>query len=266
MVKTMLVKQYTKKINCIVGLATLLSLGSLFLDSKANALTGLLYSQTASFSNELTELDGTPALTLNQYNNMPGQMVTDVKFTFTATLSSSGTVTNTAANPQTFFVTLTPDQFDLTPDVNAPAALQAYGSFSPLSSFTQIGKLKYTSLAPNTPKDFINPITLKPYEINDTLIVTFNQATDITGFLGTGTFSFNPYTLIGTTLSGGGGNITTSIATYASASITVEYYDNSTPPPVPFDLSSNVGIGSFFGIMFGLSWWKRKRQLHQSAN
>jgi hypothetical protein len=263
MVKTMLVKQYTKQINYIVGLATLLSLGSLFLDSKANALPGLLYSQTASFSNQLTELTGTPVLTLNKYNPQTGETVTDVKFTITGTLTSSGNVTNTAAQPQTFTVSILSQTFNLTPDVNAPTALQNYGSFSPLSPFALIGTRSYTSLAPNTPTNF------GPYTKNNNdspMIVSFNQATDIAGFLGTDTFSFNPFTVIATSISGGGGNVSTSITTYASAAITVEYYDNSTPPSVPFELSSNVGIGSFFGIMFGLSWWKRKRQLHQSAN
>jgi hypothetical protein len=263
MVKIMLVKQYTKKINCIVGLATVLSLGSLFLDSKANALTGLLYSQTASFNNQLTELTGTPVLTLNQYNPQTGETVTDVKFTITGTLSSGGTVTNTAAQAQDFSVAVTAGRFRLTPDVNnAPAALITYGYFSPLGSSTLIGESDYTNLAPNTPTSF------GTYTINNNaspMIVSFN-GTNIAGFLGTSTFSFKPTTQIGTTTFGGGGNVTTNITTYASAAITVEYYDNSTPPPVPFELSSNVGIGSFFGIMFGLSWWKRKRNLSQSAS
>ncbi|MEH1845357.1 MAG: choice-of-anchor E domain-containing protein [Nostoc sp.] len=257
----MLSKQYIKQGNYIVGLATLLSLSSLFLSSKANALDGLLYSQTASFSNQLTELDGTPVLTLNQYNQQIGQTVTDVKFTITGTLTSSGTVKNTAAQAQTFTVTILPTTFDLMPDGSSPAALRNYGPFSPLDSFTKIGSLKYTSLASNTSANF------GPYSINNNsspTIVIFNQSTDIAGFLGTGTFSFNPSTEIGTSVSGGGGNITTSIMTSASAAITVEYYGTTTT--VPFELSYNVGLCSFFSITFGLSWWKRKAHFDKSES
>jgi hypothetical protein len=258
----MLKKQYIKQVNYIVGLATLLSLSSLFVDSKANALTGLFYSQTASFSNQLTELDGTPVLTLNKYKLKAGEKVTDVKFTITGTLTSSGTVKNTAAQPQAFTVSIFSDIFDLAPGVNSPAALINYGSFSPLNSSARIGSIRYSGSRPaNTSSNF------GPYSItnsNSPTIVTFNQTTDIAGFLGAGTFSFNPYTEIATSIGGGGGNITTSIITSASAAITVEYYGDYNPPTVPFELSYNVAFGSFFGITFGLHWWKRKCHLKKN--
>ncbi|MDM9383285.1 choice-of-anchor E domain-containing protein [Chlorogloeopsis sp. ULAP01] len=254
----MTLKQRAKNLTYVAGLAASISVSSLFVAPKANALT--FFTQTTSFSNQVTELAGTPVLTLDKYNPQPGEIVTDVKFTITATLSSSGTVTNTAANPQTFTVRVEPTFFDLTPGANAPAALQTY---SPLASYTEIGRTRYTNLAPNTPTQF------GPFTINNNaspMIVTFSQPIDIAGFLGTGTFSFEPFTEIFTGVSGGGGNVATNITTLASASITVEYNGTSNPPTVPFEFSSNVAIGSFVGIMFGLSWWKRKCHIQKTKS
>lgn len=241
------------KLAYIAGIAASVSLTSGIISPiKAQALTPL-FSTNDSFSNAITELEGSPLLTVSRYNPQTGETVTEVRVTLNASLASSGTVTNIAANPQPFTVRTIADQYDMEVS-SGPAALGT--TISAINSGDFIGSQRYTAAAPNVPQNF------GPFSISNSTAFTFTNLTDIQGFLGTGTFSLLPYTLIGTSISGGGGNVRTNISTLASADITVEYFGEATA--VPFGFSSNLGIAVFAGTFLGFSWWKRNRHLNIS--
>ncbi|MEA5575430.1 choice-of-anchor E domain-containing protein [Anabaena sp. UHCC 0451] len=243
------------------------SLASLAISPKAEAIS-LLSTQTQSFTNQLTELSGNPVLTFNQYNGP--DTLEEVVFTVTASLTSSGTVTNNAANPQNFIVTLIPSQYDLNAASGAPAALLALlnpntsGTFSPLndSNITQIGPQSYSGLASGATANF------GPFTVNGASSATFNTLVDVAGFVGAGSYSFDPFTSIGTLVNGGGGNVATNITTLASASIQVQYFGtpSSNPPaePVPFGFSTNASLLVFGGVFYGFNKLKKNMAVKKS--
>ncbi|MDJ0733716.1 MAG: choice-of-anchor E domain-containing protein [Nostocaceae cyanobacterium] len=240
-----------KKLTRLAGLAAVAYFTSLAVSPKANALSPLLWSDSDYFINQATELNGNPALTVDKLDaSFYGVTVDTVIVRINATLASSGTVTNTASSPQTFPVFALIQQFDWTPGSGAPAALSTLQPFTP---FQTISTQTYTDLAPNTP----TPFSLA--SINGSADQTFTSATDINQFLGTGSFSVDPFTTILSSFAGGGGNVNLDISTFANATLTVEYYGTGTP--IPFEFSSNFGIPAFVGVLFGLSMWKRQRKL-----
>jgi hypothetical protein len=251
-------KSAFSKPKAIVILATA-SLASLAISPKAEALN-LLSTQTQSFTNQLTELNGNPQLTFNQYNGP--DTLQEVVFTVAASLTSSGTVTNNAGTSQNFSVRLIPSQYDLNAAPGAPAALLAllnpntFGTFSPLddSNITQVGPQSYVGLAPGATANF------GPFTVNGSSSATFNTSGDVGGFVGAGSYSFAPFTSIGTLITGGGGNVTTNITTFASASITVEYFGTvaTTPEPVPFGFSTNASLVVFGGVFYGFNRLRKK--------
>ncbi|MBK1988784.1 choice-of-anchor E domain-containing protein [Sphaerospermopsis aphanizomenoides BCCUSP55] len=233
----------------LVILATA-SLCSLAISPQAEALTSL-GSYTDSFTNQITELNGTPLLTLPKYNGP--DTLQQVVFTVSSTLASSGTVTNTASNSQTFTVTLSSDYYDLYASTGSPAALSALvnpgtgATFSPFydSGVTQIGRTRYVGLAAGGSANF------GPFSVNGSTGYTFTNPTDVAGFVGSGTYSFEPFTGMVTSISGGGGNVATNVTTLASTSITVEYFGTVTP--VPFGFSTNASLVVFGGVFYGFN-------------
>jgi hypothetical protein len=207
----------------IAGLVASVSLASLVATPKANAAS-VLFSSSDSFSNLVTELEGTPKLTVSKYKPLAGETITKVLVSLSASLTSGGTITNTATQAQTFTVGTFVDTYNVEPVPGAPAAL------STLSLFTTkdlIGKEKYTKLAPNTPAGFGS------FTTNDSTSVAFTNAADIVQFLGSGNFSVAPFTSIFTGVAGGGGNVSTNITTLASAKFTVEYQgEKAVPEPL----------------------------------
>ncbi len=223
------------------------SLSSLAISPKAEALTPLS-SQTVQFTNQLTELNGTPLLTLNKYNDNATNPLVQVGLTFDTTLNSSGTVTNTASGAQTFTVLLSVLEFNLDVDpLNAPSALVGQ-TYSPFTTNALIGSRRYASLAPNTPAAF------GLFTINASTGTTFTAAPDLAGFVGAGTFSFAPSTTILTSYSGGGGNVSTNISTFADARVTVTYYGN-----VPFDTPYGPAI-PVLGSIVALAAMRKARK------
>ncbi len=245
------IKFNPKKLARLAGFATVAYLSSLAISPKANALSQLLWSDSDYFLNEATELNGNPTLTVNKLDAAAyGVTVDTVIVRINATLASSGTVTNTASSPQTFPVFALVQQFDWNPGSGAPAALN---TLQPFTSFQTISTQTYNNLAPNTPASF------SLASINGSADQTFTSATDINQFLGTGSFSVDPFTTILSSFAGGGGNVNLDISTFANATLSVEYYGTGTP--IPFDFSPNLGIPVFTGVLFGLSMWKRQRKL-----
>lgn len=245
------------KLAYIAGIAASVSLTSLVIaPTKAHALTSF-FSSPSSFTNELTELQGSPLLTVSRYNPQTGQTVTEVRITLNASLKSEGTVTNTAPNAQSFIASTSIDEYYFTPSADAPKALSSIEPIFSTAINGRIGRQSYTAVPSNGQRNF------GPFSISsNTFVLSFTNPTDIVGFLGTGTFSLEPTTGIFTSISGGGGNVRTNIQTFASANFTVEYLGNTVP--VPFELSSNLGITAFAGTFLGFSWWKRQRHLKSS--
>jgi hypothetical protein len=214
------------------------TLSSLAISPKAEALT-LLSTQTVGFTNQTTELPGTPVLTLNKYTG-PG-ILTQVDFTFNAALRSSGTVTNTAAQAQNFDVDLLVSRFRLTALTGAPGALLVNPNYELFTANTLIGSQTYTNLAPNSPAAF------GPYTINSTPSAPSFTGINLLGFNGPGTFSFAPTTRIATSFFGGGGNTSANINTFADASVTVNYYTSDVPFDIPYGSTIPV-IGSIVAL------------------
>ncbi|WP_013321214.1 choice-of-anchor E domain-containing protein [Gloeothece verrucosa] len=233
-----------------IAIAATASVGSLAVASSANA--ALLFSDTAGFTNQLTELSGSPSLTLHKFNPGSKFNVTSVVVSLNGTIRSNGTVTNNAAQAQTFTALTQVAQFDLTPNAGAPAALQTLQPFSP---YAVIGSKKYTNLASHASSAF------GPFTVSGTDSATYTGS-DINGFLGTGTFSLDPFTEIFTSFGGGGGNVSSSIQTYADASLSIEYYGeeklNPNPGPTTPEPSLLIGLSS----ISLLSLFKRKGNAH----
>ncbi len=196
-----------------LGVATLLA---------APATAALLFSDSDSFKDILTELTGGPKLSVSRYNG--GGTVNDIKLTFSSALRTSGEIVNTAAQAQNFSLSLFAGQYDLVPVAGSPAALP---TFSPLTldSFLgqTIGSQSYVALAPNVSNTFGG------FEItgDDSLSITDINA--IADFIGTGDITFEPFTQILTLGQGGGGNVDTFVDTVADGTLTIEYFGD---PPV----------------------------------
>lgn len=231
------------------GILTAASIGSLAVASGADA--ALLFSDTASFTNQLTELNGGPVLTLSKYNPGSGFNVDRVVVSLSGSLRSSGSVTNTAAQAQTFTASTRVAQYDFTPGAGAPDVLQ---TLQPFSSLALIGSKRYTNLAPNTPSGF------GPFTINGSDSDTY-LGSDIAGFLGTGTLTINPFTEILTAFQGGGGNVANSIQTVADATLTIEYYGEQqiTPPPSPASTTPEPSIVLGLGTLSLLGLFNKNR-------
>lgn len=205
---------------------------------------------TDSFHAVLTELQDRP-LRVDLFDGSLGTL-NSVTVTLGAALRSSGTVRNTAAQPQTFIVQTSVFQYAGTRASGSPAALPSLVDvFAP---FTVIASETYSGLAPNVLEGFgpgeisAPPITL----VNSTAPAVLSQ------FVGTGQFGQDFDTIIVTAILGGGGNVLTSIQTVADATLTVVYDYTPTPPPaapVPEPATiSLLGLG-----LTGLAYVRRRR-------
>jgi hypothetical protein len=235
----------------IAGLAASVSLASLVVAPKANAVS--LFTSTDSFANQTTELAGAPQLTVSKYTQQVGETVTQVIVRLTASLKSTGTITNTAPQAQTFTVSTRVNQYDFVPSTGAPSALS---TLSPFTAFATIGQQTYTGLAPNTPTAF------GPATANALTSATFTGA-QIAQFLGSGTFGFDPFTTILTAISGGGGNVTTNITTLAGATLEVEYIGERTAVPEPTTMGLLASVGGLFAMKKRFGSLKNKAKAAQ---
>jgi hypothetical protein len=226
---------------------------SLSLVSKAEAFT---FTSTDSFANQTTELAGTPLLTLKKFDDAlassgftlgPNDALTKVQIDISGTITSFGSVKNTAAFAQDFDFSAT-GRLRLTKTSGAPASITS--PFVPIPTGTNIGFQEYLGLASGATSPY-GPFTFSGSSPTQT-IVTIAQLAE---FLGTGNFSFAPTTLIGTSFSGGGGNTTASLTTTADATATVTY----TVEQIPFEFSPVLGI-SVLGGLYGLNQLRKNRK------
>ena len=182
-------------------------------------------SDSDSFANQLTELAGNP-LRVDQFNSALGTLK-GVKVTLSGNLTSAGDVTNTAAQSQTFTVSTRVEEFLATLATGGPSALSNYEVVAP---FTLINSQKYTDLGSGTTAAF-GP---GAYDTGVLEVFTSTDPAALAGFIGTDTFGYDFTTSILTSISGGGGNVSSLIETLAGATLAVEYtYDEVVQPPPP---------------------------------
>ncbi|AFZ25648.1 hypothetical protein Cylst_3508 [Cylindrospermum stagnale PCC 7417] len=230
----------------IAGLAASVSLASLVISPTANAVS--FKTNTASFSGLRTELTDNPAavLTVDKYTPLAGETVTQVIIRLSTNLSTSGTVKNNNSSASTFRVTAAATQFDFNPVAGAPSPLIAYvdnnGPLIPISGTFGTQQI-YNNVAPGATRTFPTQIG------NGSTSITFDSSnTNLSEFLGSGSFSLEPTTLMGFSLGGGGNNVDVQLQTVAASTLEVEYVGTFTPPPadVP-EPSSILGILALTG-------------------
>ncbi len=226
-------------------LSTLVFIGSLTLTTAP--IQAATFTDTDSFSAEITELTDQP-LRVDPFDASLGTL-TKVTVTLSGSLSSVGTVTNTAAQAQSFTVSTRAQQYDGTKSGGSPAVLPS--TFQVFTPFDLIGSQAYTALAPNTPAAF------GPYSADRGPLIVFTSTSlaDLAQFVGGGAFGYNFNTLILTAVQGGGGNVTTAINTNASASLSVTYEFEGDVAVIPEPTTvSLVGLG-----LLGLAYARRRQ-------
>ncbi|QLE58537.1 hypothetical protein [Nostoc sp. TCL26-01] len=231
----------------IVGIAASVSLASLAVIPKADAST-LLFSDTAAFTDEITDLDPTdPTLTLTLDKYLPTADITVDKVVvslLSAKLTTSGSITNTSRNTRTFTVETKLNDFTIKPNAGDPAVLTAFNPFgvhsgSPLTLVSQTFTLARNATANFGP--FTNEHNPTPQ--------TFLSSSDIAQFLAVSpgeTFSFSPFTDIDTLVTSLGGNNSNNIATLAGVEIKVEYFGTRRRVP---EASTTFGVLALAGIL-----------------
>ncbi|MEM9093274.1 MAG: choice-of-anchor E domain-containing protein [Cyanobacteria bacterium P01_F01_bin.53] len=216
-----------------LGVATLLT---------APATAALLFSDSDSFENILTELTGGPKLSVSRYDG--GGIVNDIKLTFSSALRTSGEIVNTAAQAQDFSLTLFAGQYDLVPAAGSPVALPTFSALTLDSPFGQtIGSQAYVALAPDTLTPF------GEFEVTGDESLSITDITAIADFIGTGDITFEPFTQILTLGQGGGGNVDTFVDTVADGTLTIEYFGappvtSPTSVPEPSVMGGMVALGA----------------------
>lgn len=238
-------KQLINLTSKLAGTVALASVGSLAFAFNADAAS-LLFTSSDSFTNEKTELTGMPQLNVIKYVPAANETITEVQVMVMAGLNSVGTITNNAAQAQSFTVLSTVNQFDLVPSQTPPNTLQPF----PVP-FTVIGSQNYNMLASGASAPF------GPFSITGMDSDSFIGAA-IAPFIGPGTVLFDPFTTIFTIFQGGGGNVAANIETFADATVSIKYFgekDVVTPEP-----SALLGLG----ILTGLGFIGKKRASKKS--
>lgn len=231
----------------IAGTMAVASIGSFAVALNADAAS-LLFQDTASFSNEKTELTGMPELIVEKYVPPANVTITEVQIMYSASLMSSGTITNNAAQTQSFTILSVVNQFDLVPDQNPPETL------SPFAPFTTIGSQSYTLAAGES-------APFGPFTLNSPMLTESYTGGDIASFIGPGDVTFSPFTNIFTIIQGGGGNIATDIETFADATVQIKYFGEVIPPP-PTTPEPSAMAG--FAVLAGLGFMTKKRASKKS--
>ncbi len=188
------------------SMLSLTGLAAISFAGAANADT-LMYSASAPFAT--TEISGT--LTLPQFN-VPGAILDSISLMATADATNSGTLTNTAAQPQSFT-----QSFTTQVKLAGPNSI----SLKPAPGTSQ----DFTDLAVNVPTAY-GPLTG-----TDTKTVAPALA-DFGLYTGAGSISLAYSSLSGQSTLGGGGNVNSAVSTVADVSAKI-VYTYHTPSAVP---------------------------------
>jgi hypothetical protein len=187
---------------------------SLILAGKAQANTIL---QSLDTGLRVTDLEGVP-LNLQLFDSTLGTL-TGVTFDVVGRMTASGNVTNTAHQAQSF-TTVEDEAFSFTDNGGPLDALLANLDVDPAAS------QKYTLVAPGVPNPFgPDDVSTTPEEITGPL-PAFERAHG-------GADPIAVSTQTGTTVRGGGGNVSAKINTEAEALIDVTYTFTPKATPVP---------------------------------
>ena len=175
----------------LAGVVLLASVGS---------ASAAVSSYTQAFGPTLTDFTSS-AFTIPAFT---GGTLTSVTATLTATENANGTLTNNSASTQRF-------TFSEPSQVFLNSSNAALGSL--LVSLTS-GPQSYI-LSPGASAAF------GPYNPSSSSANTFTSASDLASFTTANTYTFG--TLTGETVTGGGGNISSSLTTTASGNLTIQY-------------------------------------------
>lgn len=196
------------------------------------ALAGAAHANTILQSLDtglrVTDLDGVP-LDLELFDSTLGTL-TGVTFDVVGRMTASGNVTNTAHQRQSF-TTVEDEAFSFTDNGGPLDPLLANLDIDPAAS------QKYTLVSPGVANPFgPEDVSTAPTEITGPL-TAFERAHG-------GTDPIDVFTQTGTTIRGGGGNVSAKIDTEAEALIDVTYAYTARATPVPEPRSLAVfGVG-----------------------
>jgi len=166
-------------------------------------------------------------LTVDLFDTMGGtRTLNKVTVTLHGQINSGGSVTNNAAQPQTFSVQVN-SNFSTT---GGPVPLAGA-----LNTALQVGPQPFMNLGVGATAMF------GPLSDAADMMAMFTLPGDLAAFLGAGTFTIGVDTLTGQSVLGGGGNITAAITTTAQAMLTVEY--DYSPTPVGVDEPATLAMG-----------------------
>jgi hypothetical protein len=172
-----------------------------------------------------------------------GETLTSVTVNFNgSTFTSTGTIQNTSATAQTFTFGQS-EAITFTAGAGAPSSLLTV-PFTVTGSFT-------------TPSITLLPGATTPF--TDSLSFSGSLApitTNLTQFEGAGTFPVAISTLTGETFTGGGGNIIATLASSATAEVTITYNYSPVTSAVPEPTTWAMMLLGFAGI--GFMGYRRK--------
>ncbi len=194
-----------------------------------------IITDSDSLGPQTTELmSGLDTLTVDLFDTMGGtRTLNKVTLTLDARIDTDGTVTNNAAQAQSFTV-----------QVNSN--FSSTGGPAPIGSLlanVQVGPQAFNNLGVGASAPF------GPSFATGQAMPMFTNAGDLAAFTGVGTFSIGLDTLSGQSILGGGGNITAAINTEASATLTVEYDYTTTPVGVSEPATLAMGGLALLGMV-----------------
>lgn len=167
-------------------------------------------TQSAALNLETTEIS--QDFTFNLFDSSLGTL-TGVSILFDARSTSTGTLTNNAAQTQTFGL------------LSVENLLLTGSSIDPQNLALELFRLNFpTTLASGATRSLGN------VDVSNSL--TFSPVS-LSGFKGTGTTSFNCISVISNTFTGGGGNLALDQRTQAGCGVSLEYTYTPTTTQVP---------------------------------
>ncbi len=205
----------------------------------APAAQAVVLTDTVSVPTATTEISGVLNLKkfdVSNFASIPaGAILQSITLSATSNATNSGTLTNTAAQAQTFKIT-----FETDVTLTGPNSISLVPA--PMS----------TQTLTNIPVGVAQ--TVGPLTGTDTKSVNVPGA-DFSFYTGAGLFALNYGSLSGQTVLGGGGNQTSSIVTTADIAATVTYEYRVVPTDVPEPGS----VALVFGMLGGAAFTLRRR-------